>query len=273
MIREPITMQGLGRTISFEMNFDLDRPHDRFVWKHLQAGVGYEPEVCWVMLRALRAGDTAIDVGANFGFFTLLMAKLVGKSGPVVAFEPGDVAERALSENVKHNGLRNITIYRNVVSRSLGRTRYYVSRDDEAGNSLWDPSLFYLNVNGATSVDKDTVALNDIMVDQPRLIKIDAEGSELEVLMGATKFLSAKVPFVVVELNPFGLQQMGSSTEALRDYMRGYGYDLYFLHSDDRLPTHVPPKTAVKYVNDVVVKNVLFSFSHAIAEAWPEAME
>src|SRR4051812_40379471 len=68
----------------------------------LRNGICYESELAWVMLRMLKPGDIAIDVGANIGFFTMLMAKLVGPTGHVIALEPGELAREYLMKNIEH---------------------------------------------------------------------------------------------------------------------------------------------------------------------------
>ena len=81
----------LDKSITFQLDLDLNDQNDKWIIDHMQSGCMYEPEVLWVMLRALKPGDIVIDIGANVGFFSVIMAKLVGQDGAVVAFEPGDI--------------------------------------------------------------------------------------------------------------------------------------------------------------------------------------
>src|SRR5438093_1104363 len=68
----------------------------------------YEEGVCALLLGTLRAGDVAVDVGANIGVLTVLMADLCGASGRVLAFEPAAENFAYLGANVRANGLDNV---------------------------------------------------------------------------------------------------------------------------------------------------------------------
>lgn len=274
MIRQEVMLAGLPQ--SYTMDFNLDRDHDRFVWLHLQNGVSYEPEVCWVMLRALRPRDVAVDVGANFGYFSLLMARLVGSGGKVYAFEPAQEAHSTLVNHITLNQVGSIIhVSDAAVSDVSGPVQFFYSSDDAAGSCLWDPGIFPGNSKSAMKQRveiRPSFKLDDLPV-IPRLIKIDAEGAEHKILQGSKLLLTNRVPFIVLELNPFGMTQMGTDTEQLRAYLRQFGYSLFFIHQDGRLPTLVPEKTQVTYIRDVVVKNALFSTPEFVAEAWPSAQE
>lgn len=239
-------------------------------------GSAYEPEVCWVMLRALRARDVAVDVGANFGYFSLLMARIVGSGGKVYAFEPAQEAHSTLINHIALNQVGAIIhVSDAAVSDVTGEVRFFYSSDDAAGSCLWDPGIFPGNPKSARQQRIETrpsFKLDDLPV-SPRLIKIDAEGAEHKILQGSKLLLTNRVPFIVLELNPFGMVQMGTDTEQLRAYMREFGYSLFFIHADGRLPTLVPEKTKIAYIREMVVKNALFSTQEAVAEAWPVAQE
>src|SRR5882672_828132 len=98
-----------GGWVVFTLDLDENNPRD-LILEHLRRGVCYEAEIAWTMIRALRPGDTAIDVGANVGFFTVLMAKLVGPTGKVYAYEPGQDTLVGLRANIAANNLENVEV-------------------------------------------------------------------------------------------------------------------------------------------------------------------
>lgn len=278
----PLTIDIAGRRVQFSLDLDPGKyPYDRNVYAHVTAGQSYEAEIACVLMRTLQAGDTAIDVGANIGFFTLMMAALVGVEGKVVAFEPVAQTADRLVQNVAYNGASDfVTVSRQPVWCRSEAVPFYTSADDAAGSCLWEPGLWHENKLSrekpeshrlyATTLDSLSTA------ETPKVIKIDAEGAEENILQGAWQLLSLRtvtVPYVIAELNPFGMQQMGGSTESLRAYMYGRGYDLFFIHKDDRMPTFVPRNVTVAFHGGCAVKNVLFSTMDDVAKAWPIALE
>src|SRR6185436_20517401 len=73
---------------AFTLALDLTRFTSQVMCTHFTKGRPYEPEVFEFLVRALRAGDTFVDVGAHVGYFSLLAASLVGHGGHVFSFEP-----------------------------------------------------------------------------------------------------------------------------------------------------------------------------------------
>src|SRR6185436_6225769 len=69
----------------------------------------YEPQETWLVSRLLRPGMTAVDVGANWGYFTLLCAHLVGATGRVLSLEPDPRVFELLQENLALNDLPHVT--------------------------------------------------------------------------------------------------------------------------------------------------------------------
>ena len=100
MVKKIIGLNNGKVAIEFAMDLDPAFPADKWILDAVQAGVSYEPDIGWLLMRALRPGDFAIDVGANVGFFTLMMAKLVGPEGKVLAVEPGPDNMKKLGSNL-----------------------------------------------------------------------------------------------------------------------------------------------------------------------------
>lgn len=263
--------------LSIILDLDLSKRHDQFVlwcFEHIQC---YEGEVVWVLLRTLKPGDIAVDVGANIGFHTVLMAKLVGPTGKVFAIEPMAEQRKRLEVNLAKNELSNVEIIPYPAWSTAEEVTFWIDSDDESSSCLWDPGLWFENAKSRANPSPHktvSVTLDDVCAGAvPKLIKIDTEGAEMAVLQGAVKTLRRCVPYVVVELNPFGLGQFKEDTEHFREFMAWKGYDLFFLHGNGMLPTFVPRKVVVEYERQWTVKNALFSTSDAVAQAWPKAGE
>jgi hypothetical protein len=100
-----------------------------------------------------------------------------------------------------------------------------------------------------------------------RLVKVDTEGADHNVLRGSAKLLAdGRVPFVVTELHEFGLGKMGSNQHAFRQYMAGFGYETFMLHYNGTMPRLVPRNTTIQ---TKVYCNMLFSTPEAVGACWP----
>jgi FkbM family methyltransferase len=257
------------------MLFDLDpeRPNEEIVLGFLKGGRLYEPDVAAVFLRAIRTGDTVLDVGANIGIFSVLAARLTGADGCVVGFEPAPANRERLAANLALNGIANVIMVEQPASDRMGTVTFHLNSDNAGGHSLWNPARHPDHqksreeprsiVMTTTTIDAEMARLR---LAPPRLIKIDTEGAEHRVLAGAVKLLMEfKVPYVVAELHEFGLSQMGSSQAELRAFMANLGYDTFLLYADGSLPKFVPRDTRIA---SGFFLNLLFSTPNEVAALW-----
>lgn len=164
----------------------------------------YERAETAIVQRLVRPGGFVIDVGANLGYYTALLAHLVGPTGHVVAFEPSPMCVPALRRLVMAADLGNVTIHASAVGASAGTA---VLRNAAAHHHTGLATL-----RGDVEADGETtevtvVALADVpeiaAAPEIDLVKIDVEGLESEVLDGASPlFDAARVRLAVVEVSP-----------------------------------------------------------------------
>lgn len=262
-----IAMTVLDRTVEYDMTYDPGFYADDMMASMLalHGGGSCEPEVAHLMFRVLREGDLAVDAGANVGFFTVLMARLVGRDGRVVAFEPAAVNLEKLRRNLALNGVTNVEVRPTALWDSDGEMPFWYGHDTGAC------SLAQYH-EAAGSVLVRTEMLDACLDATPRLIKLDVEGAEERALRGGERWLSwvraRQVPYVTCEMNEDALSAMGASKESVRALMRWLGYQMFVLHDDGSLPTLVPAGTRLLSVWKNV--NVLFSTVEEVGRAWPE---
>ncbi len=148
----------------------------------------YERRTQGQLVDALRPGDVAYDIGANAGFFTLLMARRVGPTGHVHAFEPMPENLAFLREHLTLNRLTNVTVHPVAVSDVTGTVAF------TRGVNLATGSI---EATGDLTVP--CVALDDLQLPLPRAIKMDIEGAESLALCGMTRTLREARPLLVIE--------------------------------------------------------------------------
>ena len=159
----------------------------------------YEPATLALFDQVLRPGDVTVDVGANLGLMTLHAAKAVGPMGRIVSIEAHPATFQRLLRNIRENGLRNVTML-NVAAGAVEEKRqiFDVPSFSIGRASLIRPAEAH-SVGGDTTVKRLDRILADAGAEAPRLVKIDVEGFEAEVIKGADETLKA-LPIICMEL-------------------------------------------------------------------------
>jgi FkbM family methyltransferase len=177
----------------------------------------YEPEVTNTLRRFVRPGDCCIDVGAHIGYSTLVISRLVGEQGQVVAYEPFPDNFAVLQENMERNSIRNAVLRCLALGEQAGEL-VLEHATGEAPSST--PSAIGYAVEGprakiSVGVDTLDAEVRRLRV-APRLVKIDVEGAELAVLRGARETLRKARPVVLVEIHDWGSNRSSEVLNLLR---------------------------------------------------------
>lgn len=131
-------------------------------------------------------GQTVFDIGAHAGLTSYLLAKLVGPSGRVIAFEPDATNYEHLLRNIELHALANVTPVQKAVSRTTGRAMFNMDGTMAAGLS---EHLIYTKTGRQVVVE--TLSFEDACArfGTPQFVKADIEGAEVSVVEGALPFL------------------------------------------------------------------------------------
>jgi FkbM family methyltransferase len=201
--------------------------HDEGIARQLLIKGIYEEEETHFFLEWLKPGMAVLDIGANFGYFTLLASKAVGPEGKVLAFEPEPGNFALLEKNVALNGYAQARPIPVALSNRKGTVRLFT---DSA--NLGNPSLSASNVPpSAAHVDVPTIELDELLATEKDLpghfdfIKMDVQGAEALVIEGAMKLLERDRPTLLMEFWPKGLRNMGSDPRAFLERLDALGYD------------------------------------------------
>jgi FkbM family methyltransferase len=166
----------------------------------------------------LKAGDKAMDIGANVGIFSVVMGTAVGNFGAVFAFEPVALNVSRLEKNLRKNTLDNVSVFPVALGAMEGQMRLNMATDpaypslQEVQGGFASGAEVLVQVRSLDSVWAE-LGSPDIA-----LVKIDVEGSEADVLRGASRFLSTCCPILLVEANSV------KELDVLRDQLCGLGY-------------------------------------------------
>lgn len=170
--------------------FDIMSLHDYSMLSMIRKGEIYEPEVTKFIEDSLEAGNTFVDIGANNGYYTVLAAQIVGKKGTIYSFEPNIEAFERLTRNIKLNNLVNVKYYNTALSNFDGNAKLYLDQSTEDGSaSLFSNQETYgkstVMVKKFDEVFKVENEYSDI-----DMIKMDVEGSEINILRGMENYLN-----------------------------------------------------------------------------------
>lgn len=224
---------------------------DTAIGANVVFGAYERPETQWIEAH-VSAGDTVVDIGANIGYFTMLMALAVGPSGRVHAFEPvsenADLLERSVVENRYDD---RVVTHRMALGRVTGQAAL-ATLTLEAGSQNSGGSFLAESAAVPSGHEMRTVSvsrLDDLVFgDRVRLVKIDVEGAEPLVFEGAKRLLKRDAPWILSEINAVQLRRVsGVTPRELIHLMKSLGYDCIGLQGGQAIEDH-PSETVCSVV-------------------------
>lgn len=226
-----------------EMSVILPEEVSTSIWRY-----GYfEEDVVLYMLSFLKEGMTFIDIGAHFGFFTLLGSYLGGKNGKVLSFEPTPSTYQQLQKNITYySNNPNVEIYNDAIFSEETELKFF---DYGLANSAYN-SVFGLRKTNSSSIIKNEIVVKARKIDNVlrgkkfknlNLIKIDAESSEIHVLKGMLETLKNYKPNIIVEVGDFEVSGVPRSKEIIT-WLEKMNYSPYEICNGEIVPHIVREK-------------------------------
>lgn len=172
--------------------------------------------------QTIQPGMTVLDIGANIGFYSQILAELVGTTGTIHSFEPDNVNFQRLTKSTAH--LPQVKLVNKAVTDYSGVLKIYTSKMLNVDHRSYEvedyDQVFEIP---CTSVDDYLGANNKVDV-----IKMDIQGAEYTALKGMIKTLSANPPIqMLIEFWPHGLKSAGYSAVQLFELIQAYGFRMY----------------------------------------------
>lgn len=173
-------------------------------------------------IRSLRSyvkpGEIVIDIGANVGFFTKQFARWVNGSGFVIAVEPEESNYRQLLKNLNNSGTAGVVrTVQGVVAEQHGTLKLAINPVHPGDHKI-----------AAEGIDVKAFTIDELVQQEKAfrvcLMKIDVQGAEERVLLGAQETLQRDHPAILIEIDDDALRQMGSSAERVVTLLMDFGY-------------------------------------------------
>jgi FkbM family methyltransferase len=170
--------------------------------------------------RIVRPGMSCVDVGANKGDFTLLMAALTGADGRVLSFEPDPENFRWLARTVSEGSLSHVKLSSVALSDHEGEAIFYPGKKSGWGTLRVDAAR---NSEERAPLSVQLRKLDDVLEGEADVIKIDVEGTERDVLRGALRTVRSPRLTVVMDLDSDDARERAETFALLEDA----GFRLY----------------------------------------------
>lgn len=196
----------------------------------------YERGTTWLFTKLLKRGSVVVDLGASFGYYTLLTSRVVNLEGRVFSFEPDPISYDILLKNVHMNKCTNVITVNKAISDRRGKAKFYIHK-------YHDRSSLYKNYNSVREVIVDTISLDEYFEDKAYkidLIKMDIEGAEMFALEGMTQILANNRDLkIITEFYPLALEKAGCPPAEFLKALTSYGFRLYRINERDCSITYV----------------------------------
>jgi FkbM family methyltransferase len=187
-----------------------------------------------VVKHLVAPGDSVIDVGANFGFYTAYLSGRVGPHGCVSSFEPIPLTFGILSYIVGRSSLENVRLFKFAASDSNGSATMGIPRPDDGLDNYYQARLMPAgDTPGVAIGQRLEVPLRtlDSVIDSASkpitFIKLDVEGHELEAVEGAMTLVRSFKPALLIEVST-DLDDDRSPASALMHRLEEHGYSCYW---------------------------------------------
>jgi len=192
----------------------------------LERGI-FEPASTQIVKQYVKKGDVVLDVGANIGYYTVMLSKLVGNEGRVIAFEPTRHFGNVLKANIEANQLTNISI----IDYGLSNRNCDVDIDIGISSATIHSSNYYDTIINHERISMKTLDnfVSEYNISRIDFIKIDIQGYEPIALKGMSKIMRQTGKMTVFgELWPYGLQKAGSNAEEYLNFFKNHGFKIKF---------------------------------------------
>ena len=218
------------------------------VSKSLVFQSNYEFNETNLVKKVIKPGWTVIDVGANFGWYSIHFSQLVGQNGKVFVFEPVPETYEELNSNIKLNSSQNIKVFNFALGNKDGSISFGVPAFD-GGSGASSEFLKYSKRIRTTMRQLDDV-MKEQNINKVDFIKVDIEGGELNMLKGAEKLLEHFRPKILIEIVDIHCQRFGHSPVDVYQFLINKGYNGVFIGNE-----YTKEKTNIK-IDELVKPNI-----------------
>lgn len=214
----------------------------------------FEPHFYNIAKNVVKEGDICLDCGANLGYHTVTLSKLVGATGKVFSFEPLRVIFQQLNGNVFLNDLRNVLC----INAALGDENKliqmdYIDVDDPNGINVGGTKV------GSGGDITRMVRLDEFSIKNIAFMKIDVQGSEVKLFNGGMNTINESRPIIFIEVENHWLNCFNETSESLLNKILSFNYLIVRINNEYPCD-HVAIPREKSHMLETIMKDVGFPY-------------
>ncbi len=205
---------------------------DNVIAPYIRSRGIWEPSEHKWLQQNVESQNSCLNVGANVGYFTILMSILAGESGSVTALEPNKELLPYLRENIESRSIKNVKIYPYAAGNERKKARFYINRENYGDGRMFDPRLTtgggdwrtfgFDQIPHKTKVQM--IRIDDLHLENIDIALIDTQGFDHMVLRGMLETIKRHPPKILTEFIPQWIQDLGENpAEVLKEY-KSWGF-------------------------------------------------
>ena len=189
----------------------------------------FEPEETEAVRQLVKPGDYCLDIGGSFGWYTVLLSRIVGEQGRVYSFEPINRNYESHLRNIELNNCTNVEPNNLAVGQADGEIEIFLSDIDTSGSLKLRRYKKTYEVQKTKIIKLDDY-VSDRNIDRLDFIKIDIEGGELDAFKGAERLLTRFMPCLFVEIQSHSTELFGYKPEEIFSFLYSFGYESFVIN-------------------------------------------
>lgn len=255
-------------------------PND-FVSEYIKCNSIWEPDVTNYLISNVKPGDIVVECGANIGYYTTLLSRLVTKTGKVYSYDANPEVLQLADLSVKMNGFSDTAVLKNAcVSNKCGTAKFKCLMLDPykfIGCSNIGKSHIVADTDAVTSEESNcassgyvihnvnTITLDSDLNDVKQIdwLRMDIEGAEILAIQGAKRLIEASPNIkIVIEWCPKMMQKYGK-VEELVDYLFKSGFSANYILNNGTLEKEVNKEELM----NIDLIDIVFSRKNAVKQS------
>ncbi|HEX6224854.1 MAG TPA: FkbM family methyltransferase [Chryseolinea sp.] len=242
----------------FNLDFQVEI-HDAMGRRIFKRGSLHPDHTSFLLTLPFGDGDVILDIGANIGWYSIVLKNNINRKVMFYAFEPEPLNFELLKKNIEHNRISNIEAVNKAVAEKSGQSTLFLYHPKNSGRH----SLLDINPQTNKSIQVETVNVEDFLRDRNvdfkkvKLIKIDIEGYEVFALKNAAELLQ-QLPYMFIEYSPVLIRKGGQDPANFIRWLADFGFKFYNIDGGKPSARSVEFLTTLGYTENLfLVKKTL----------------